>query len=131
MGLSFGHGVEVSFQCIETVTPGGPVRRQPLIDLPQRLAPEPVQPSLGVGPDLDQPRLAQHPEMLRYRRLADAKAGYQVTDCLFASAQQVENAAPVGLGQNFEHAPNMTTKKYICQGIYKQKCVSAVYGMSR
>ena len=69
--------------------------------------------------------------MLRHRRLADAKPGYQVTDCLFAFAQQVENAAPVGLGQNFEHASNMSTKKYSCQGIYKQKCECGVYGTSR
>src|SRR5260370_42434794 len=57
--------------------------------------------------------------MFRYRRLADAQPGHQVTDCLFAFAQQVEDAAPVGLGQNFEHVSNMTTKKYSCQGIYE------------
>ena len=70
----FLHVVEVGFQRVETVTPRGPVRGQPLIDLTERLGPQPVQAPLGVGSHLDQARLAQHPQVLRYAGLGDPQS---------------------------------------------------------
>jgi hypothetical protein len=61
----------MGFQRVETVTPRGSVRGQPLIDLAQRLGPQPVQAPLGVGSDLDQACLAQHTQVLRYAGLGD------------------------------------------------------------
>ena len=63
----------MGFQRVEAVTPRGPVRGQPLIDLPERLGPQPVQAALGVGSHLDQARLAQDAQVLRYAGLGDAQ----------------------------------------------------------
>src|SRR6185437_15041336 len=101
------HVVEMGFQRAEASGPGGAVGRQPLVDLAERFGPEPVHAPLGVGPHLDQARLAQHPEVLGHAGLAEAQRGHQVADGLLLLAQQVQDAAPVRLGQNLEHATSI------------------------
>ena len=95
------------FEGVETVPPRRSVRREPVIDLAQRVGPEPVQAALGVGPELDQAGLAEDPEMLGHRRLADPQLGYQRAHGAIAFAQEVEDPTPVGLRQHVEHRPNM------------------------
>ena len=102
------HVVEVGFQRTEASGPGGAVGRQPLVDLAERFGPEPVHAPLGVGPHLDQARLAQHPQVLGHAGLAEAQRGDQVADGLVLLAQQVQDAAPVRLGQNLEHIANIS-----------------------
>jgi hypothetical protein len=112
------HVVEMSFQRVEAAAPGGPVGRQPLVDLAERLGPDPVQAPLRVGAHLDQARLAQHPQVLGNAGLADAQRGHQVADGLLPLAQQVQDPPPMRLGQYLEHAANITTSLYNCQVMY-------------
>ena len=98
-----GHRVEVALERVEAVTPRRPVRREPLVDLLQRLGPEPVDPALGVGADLDHSGVAQHPQVLRHRGLADVQRRHQVADRALPLPQEVEDPAAVGLGEHLEH----------------------------
>ena len=103
---------------VETVTPRGPVRGQPVIDLTERLGPQPVQAPLGVGSHLDQARLAQHAQVLRYAGLGDPQSRGQAADRLLPFAQQIEDAPPVTVRQHLKHAANIIYRVYNCQGIY-------------
>jgi hypothetical protein len=116
---SLVHVVEVGLQRVEPVTPGGPVRSQPLIDLPERLGPEPVPAPLAVGSHLDQARLAQDPQVLGHPRLAEAQFRGQVADRPLAAAEQIEDAPPVRFDQNLKHAANIAREKYNCQEILR------------
>jgi len=96
------HHVEMPFQRIEVAVPEPAVRGQPGVDLRQRLRAQPVPPALGVLADLDQPRLAEHLEMLRHRRLGQGEPLDQVADGALAVSEQVEDLAPARLRENFE-----------------------------
>src|SRR5690606_17350738 len=65
------HGVEVAFEGVQAACPHRPVRREPRVDLGERLGTQPVQPALRVAPDLDQPHLAEHPQVFRHGRLGE------------------------------------------------------------
>ncbi len=80
------------------------VRRQPDIDLAQRLGPDPIDAALGVDTGLDQPRLAQHLEVLGDGGLAERQSLDQVADRPLAFCQHVEDAPPTRLGQHLERA---------------------------
>jgi hypothetical protein len=56
---------DLGVQGIEPLFPPGPVPAQPLVDLGQRLGAEAVDPPLRLLADLDQSRLAQHPQVPR------------------------------------------------------------------
>jgi hypothetical protein len=116
--LSSGiHVVEVGFQRAEASGPGGAVGRQPLVDLAERFGPEPVHAPLRVGLHLDQARIAQYPQVLGHAGLAEAQRGHQVADGLVLLAEQVQDAAPVRLGQNLEHIANISVQLYNHQDI--------------
>ena len=58
------HDLEVALQGVEVGRPSPAVGRQPLVDLPQGLGPDPIDAALGVGAGLDQARLPQDLEVL-------------------------------------------------------------------
>ena len=110
----------MSFEPIEPVHPALPVRLQPRIDFFERLRAEPVDPTLGVRPDVDQPGFPEHPEMLRDRRLAHPEPVDQLPYRAVAIEEEIQDAAPVGFGQEFEggdHGLSMPDGLYACQDI--------------
>ena len=105
-----GHGF--SSRCFSRASsdraPQSPVGGEPRVDLGERLGPEPVEPALGVGAHVDEAGLAQDPEVLRHGGLAQAEPVNQFADRALAVAQQVENRATGGFGEDGEaHDPNM------------------------
>jgi hypothetical protein len=55
--------------------------------------------------------------VLGHPGLAKAQGRHQVADRPLPAAEQIEDAPPVWLDQNLEHAKNITVQKYNCQGI--------------
>src|SRR5581483_10146560 len=104
-----GHRVEVPFERVEPVAPRSAVGREPLVDLAQGLGPQPVDAPLAGGPDVDHPRVPQDAEMLGDGGLADPEGRDQLADRPLRLAQQVEDAAAVGLGEHLEHAPEYSS----------------------
>ena len=102
---------------VEPIAPCGAVRREPLVDLAQRLGTQPVDAALRVHPHVDDAGLAQHPQVLRHRRLADAERGDKVADRPILLAQQIEDAPPVRLSEHVEHPTSMPVELYSCQRI--------------
>ena len=90
------------FEIVETRRPLRAVRREPVVDRPQRLRPHPVQPALGVGAHVDQAGVTQDPEVARDRRLAHRELPHEVSDRALALEQEIEDAATVGLGDDLE-----------------------------
>ena len=94
----------MAFEGVEPTAPRGAVGRQPLVDFPQRLGPQPVHAALGVDPDVDEPRVPEHPQVLGDRGLADVQRRHELTDWSLVLPEEIEDAAAVGLGQDLEHA---------------------------
>jgi len=61
-----------------------------MLELGERLGPQPVEPSLGVGPDVDQARLPQDPQVPRDPRLVQAGQLDQLADRVLLASQEVE-----------------------------------------
>ena len=76
----------------------------------QRIGAHTVDAPLRVGPRLDEPGLAQHPQVLRHRGLAHRQRVDQIADRAFLGQQQVEDAAAVRLGQDVEGSGAVVTR---------------------
>ena len=114
--------VEMAFERVQALCPHRAVGREPRVDLTQRLRPDPVVTPLRVDPGLDQADFTQHPQVLRYRGLADPKRAHQVTDRTLTVDQQVQDAATVRLGHHLEcgahsHWSNITDRLYTRQAM--------------
>ena len=58
---------------------------------------------MGIGPDLDQSRLAQHPEVPGDRGLGQAReGGDQFAGRALALGEYVEQSTPIRFGDRFE-----------------------------
>ncbi len=55
---------------VETGRPLGAIRLEPVVELPEGLAPETIEAPLRVRSDCDQARVSQHPQVPRDARLA-------------------------------------------------------------
>src|SRR5262249_24822710 len=75
---------------------------KPLVDGPERLGPQPVQPALGVRARGDQAGLPQHPQGLRHSRLAHAEHADKVRHAALRFAQEIEDGAPGRLPEDLE-----------------------------
>src|SRR6516162_9172642 len=89
----------MGFQRVEPRRPQPPVGLEPFVDRPQRLGPDPVDPPLRVDSRLDQPRVAQHPEVLGHRRLAQSGRVDQLADGTLGRDQQIEDLPSMRLGE--------------------------------
>jgi hypothetical protein len=121
-GLRARLPVEVSSESVELVSPELAIGGQPRVDLGERLGPEHVQPPLGLGPDGDEARVPQHPEVLGRPRLAAAEQTNELTDGAWALPQEVEDSAPGRFADDVEragHDPKITSKLYTSQDIYR------------
>jgi hypothetical protein len=87
---------------VQLPAPEAPVGLEPLVQLLERLRPEGVQAPLGVRPDLDQPRLAEDPQVLGHAGLAEAEPGDQLVHRSLTLSQEVEDVTAVWLGEHLE-----------------------------
>ncbi len=102
--------------------PESPELRQPLLHLLERLPPQPVQSPLRVHRGFHKPRLPQHPQMFRHRRLCHPQPTLNLSHRTFRRTQQTHNRPPVRLRnhlKNVFHPPYIPYIAYTCQGIYK------------
>ena len=58
------HPVEMAFERIHVGRPEPPERRQPLVDVSQRLGPDPIDAPLGLDPRFHEAGLSQDAEVL-------------------------------------------------------------------
>src|SRR5713226_9106455 len=92
--LAAGHLAEAGLQAVQADVPRPAIRRQPGVEFAQRLRPEPVQPPLLVHPGLDQPGLAEHPQVLGDRGLAHRQRVDEFPDRPLAVPDEVEEPPP-------------------------------------
>ncbi len=97
---------------VEAVPPHLAVRLEPSVELDQRLHPDPVETALALRSDGDQAGVAKHPEMLRYRRLADRQALDQSANGPLPGPQLVEDQSPAGLGNDLDGRLSGHEEKY-------------------
>ncbi|HVG74663.1 MAG TPA: hypothetical protein VM824_04735 [Thermoleophilaceae bacterium] len=81
--------VQVLFERIEAAAPELAVRGEPGVQLGERLGTQPVPPPLPVAPNPDEPRLAQHAQVLRHARLAQLEVLDEVADGALALAKKL------------------------------------------
>ena len=94
----------MALEGVEPVAPRHAVGRQPLVDGVERLGPEPVHAAWPGHGDVDEPRLAQHAEVLGHERLAHAERVDELAHGTLPRSKQVEQAPAIGVGHDLEHA---------------------------
>jgi Family of unknown function (DUF6308) len=113
----------VLFEPVEVCRPELAIGGQPLVELFERLGPDPVQPALRIGTRLDEPRIPEDAEVLRDGRLTDTEPVHQLADGPFTVAKQIENLQPARFAEDLEgstgsHCQDSISRwLYACQGI--------------
>jgi AraC-like DNA-binding protein len=92
----------VVFEKVEVRRPQLPIRRQPLVELRERLRPDAVQAALRIGARLDEPGVLQDAEVLGHGRLAEPEVVDQLSDRPLALTEQIEDSKPPGLAKDLE-----------------------------
>ena len=86
------------------------------VELGERLGSQRVEAPAAVGPHLDEAGLAEHAQVLGGSRLAQPGRGDELAHRAGPIADQVEDAAPIGLREDVEcadrHSPNITRQSY-------------------
>ena len=88
-----------------------------MIERPQWLRPDAVDPSLGVDPHVHQARVTEHSQVLGDSRLTEFGRADQIAHRSFGFDQQVEDLAAVGLGENCERTVIASPPEYTKSGI--------------
>lgn len=105
---------------VQVRVPDPPVRLEPGIELLQRRAVQLVHAPLRVRPRNHETGLAQHPQMLRGARLAEAETLDQLADLTRALSEKLQHSASVRIGERGpgrSHEPYITKSLYVCQGM--------------
>jgi len=91
--LAFAPGY-LGVQGVQPLFPQSPVPAQPVIDLGERLGAEAVDAPLRFLANLDQSRLAQHPQVPRYPRAGNRQQRRQFTRGRRATGQGLQHGPP-------------------------------------
>ena len=110
------------FEQVQARRPQLPVRRQPRVEVLKRGRPQPIDAPLRVRADFDEARVAEDAQVLGNRRLADGQVVDQLADRQIRESEQIQDAATVGLGEDFERRvhvllSNISNGIYSCQGM--------------
>jgi hypothetical protein len=97
-----GRRNEVRLQLVEAVAPHLAVGLEPLVELDEGLCPEAVHPALAVRPGDDEPRVAEHTEVLGHSGLAQGKPLDQDVHGLLTTPERIEDQAPARLGEHLD-----------------------------
>jgi hypothetical protein len=76
---------------------------EPVVELGQRLGPQAVDPPLRVLADLDQPGLAEHPQVPGHSGTSDRQQRGQLADCGVSSAQSFQHCPAAAIRQRVQH----------------------------
>ena len=90
------------FERVEAAPPELAIGGKPPIHLGERLGPQPVKAPLALRPHAHKAGLAQHAQMLRHPGLAEREPVHQLPDGAFTVAEEVEDAPPLGFGEDVE-----------------------------
>src|SRR5437764_7326826 len=96
---------------------------QPGIDLLKWLGSQPVKTALCVDGGFDESGLAQHPQVLRHRRLGHTKTTLDLPNRLLGRDQEPQYRPAIRLGDDCKyrsHPPNIRGLAYARQGIYRE-----------
>jgi hypothetical protein len=99
-------------EAIEVCRPELAVRREPVVELFERIRPDAIQAALRVRAHLHEPRIFEDAEMLGDGRLADAEPVDELADRLFAVAEQVEDRQTARLGKDLECSETGDANEY-------------------
>jgi hypothetical protein len=94
----------VVFEAVEVRCPEPAVGRQPVVELRERLRPNPIEAPLGIRPRFDQPRVLEDAEMLGNGGLAEADVVDELADRSFPVAEQIQDRDPARFGQDLERS---------------------------
>ena len=94
--------IEVTLERVEVAVPEPAVRLEPGIESEERLRLELIDALLRVAAARDEPRIAQHLEMLRDRGLLQRQRANQIVHALRFARQATEDAPPRGFGEGGE-----------------------------
>src|SRR6185437_3608846 len=115
------HAVEMALERIDMRRPELAELPEPRIDLLQRLRPQPVETALRAHGGFDETGVAQHPQVLRHRRLRQPKPLLDLPDGLLRRSEQAQDRATMRLGDGLEHRlhiHNMLHSVYTGQRIF-------------
>src|SRR5262245_32696533 len=107
--------VEVALEGVEMPGPESPVGFEPLVEPLERRGFDPVDAALRVDPARDEPRLAQHLQVLGHRRLADVERVDEVAHAALRRAELVEDQPP---GRLCKHRERVRGHRSIFLGTY-------------
>ncbi len=112
---------QLSAEGVEALVPEHPEPVEPHVDLLQRSWVDGVEPTRSGGPDTREPRLSEHPEVLRDRRLGDAELRLDPLGdrprAQLAAGEKLEGTAPNRVAQDVEglHGGTILLVTYISQ----------------
>ena len=92
----------MAFEGVEAPGQLGAVGLEPLVELPQGLGAQAVQPALGVAPDLDEAGVAQHLEVAGHAGLVHADGVDELGHRTLAAPHGVEDPAAGRFGDHLE-----------------------------
>jgi hypothetical protein len=94
--------IQVSFERRKVRAPEAKVGSKPALQRPERVGLQPVDALLGRTLTGDEPRLAQHLEVLGHGRLVDPKVRAQLVHALASQLEQSEDVSSGGGGKHGE-----------------------------
>lgn len=114
--------LQVTLERIKMGPPELAERLKPVVQFPQALGLEAVDPPLRVHRGLDHPGLPENAEVLGDRGLGHVEAAFDFPYGLVGGDQEAEDGPAIGLGHEIErgvHGSNIRLSVYTCQGIYE------------
>ncbi|MDB4955598.1 MAG: hypothetical protein JWO36_3167 [Myxococcales bacterium] len=94
--------LERASEAIEAVLPQPAVLGEPRVELPERLRPQRVEPSLSVRTHRDEAGLVQNAEVARDAGLVDPGVLDDVADLLLPASKHLDDAPPRWIGKCLE-----------------------------
>ncbi len=101
----------MAFESIYVSGPKAAEWREPGVDLLKRFRFQAVEAALCIHRGLHETGIAQHPEVLRHRRLRHMELTLDLSHGLLGRDQETQDGAAVRLGDDFEngfHSPEYT-----------------------
>jgi len=88
----------MALEGVEVRCPKAPEGLEPGVELHQRLGAKAIDAPLRLDARLDEARLSQHAQVLRYGRLRDVEVALELADGLFLRCQKLQNGSAIRLG---------------------------------
>lgn len=111
----------MAFESVETLSPKGPIRLEPSVQVHERLGTQSIHAALGVSSNLDQADVAQDLEMARHPGLMHVDLGDQVGHRTFPLTHGVEDPSTRRIGYRIENFEPNRHRANIRPGIYMVK----------